>query len=117
MVSESAEVSILFTDDNEIKKLNSKYRGKNKATDVLSFAQQEADFPKSDFVLFGDIVISFETAKRQAVVYGTRFRDEILRLLVHGVLHLLGYEHERVSRKTALEMRRKEEMLLTFLKS
>ncbi len=88
---DNAEVSILITDDKEIRRLNSLYRGKDSPTDVLSF-------PMGDRVggrlLLGDVVISLDTAGRQARELGHTIEEEIQRLLVHGVIHLLGYDHE-----------------------
>lgn len=110
-----SEISILFVDDDEIQVLNRDYRGKDKPTDVLSFSQgrtgipvcQQAGMP----VLLGDVVISLETAKRQARERGHPFIKEVLILLTHGILHLLGYDHEG-SRKKAVEMRRMEKEII-----
>lgn len=102
--SEAKELSILFTDDTEICNLNNDFRGKNKATDVLSFPLEKNDY-------LGDIAISVQTARKQAKAYGTSLRSEILRLLIHGILHLEGYEHENVSRATARKMQLKEKYL------
>ena len=111
--SSDVELSILITDDTEIRKLNKKYRHKNKATDVLSFAPAEA----KEFVclkhILGDVVISVETAKRQAQELGVAFADEFARLLIHGILHLLGYDHENVSPRRAKEMQGTEDRLLS----
>ncbi len=104
MESEGKEVTILFTDDVEIRELNCNFRGKDKATDVLSFPLEKDGY-------LGDIAISVQTARRQAREYGTSLRGEILRLLIHGVLHLEGFQHEKVSRGEAQKMRRKEKHL------
>ncbi len=82
-----AEVSVTFTDDEKIRELNSRYRGKDAPTDVLSFPMEER-------ALLGDIVISLETAARQAALYGHPLEREAAFLTVHSVLHLLGYDHE-----------------------
>lgn len=106
---DTTELSIVFTGDKQIHKLNKQYRGKNKPTDVLSFplsAQHPAKVPA-----LGDIVISLETAKRQARQYKVTFLEEIARLLIHGILHLLGFDHEGVSKTKAAQMRRLEERL------
>lgn len=79
-------VSISFVSRSEMKKLNKKYRKKNKPTDVLSFSMKEGK-------LLGDVVICPSIAKVNAVKYGSTFRSEIARLVVHGLLHLLGYDH------------------------
>lgn len=85
----SAELSVVLCSDAYIRKLNAQWRGKDAATDVLSFPQDDPDR-----VVLGDIVISVDTASRQAEERQLQFRDEIRILLVHGVLHLLGYDHE-----------------------
>jgi len=89
-------VSILLTDDDAIRELNRQYRGIDSPTDVLSFAQDEGD---DDFAagvgenVLGDIVISVETARRQAKQSNKALEEEIDVLVAHGVLHLLGYDH------------------------
>ena len=105
------ELSILITDDKEIRKLNKKYRRKDKATDVLSFAPAEAEGFVCLKHILGDIVISAETAKRQAKEFKVSFTEEFSRLLIHGVLHLLGYDHENVSRIKVKEMQDLEDKL------
>jgi len=96
-IDKKNEISFLFTDDAGIKELNSKYRGINKATDVLSFAFEEDDcdmFPVlGDVKILGDIIISTETARRQAKEANHDIEREIAILMVHGILHLLGYDH------------------------
>lgn len=85
----SSELSLLLCCDEEIRKMNSKWRGMDNATDVLSFPQDDPDR-----VILGDVVISVETAERQAEERGLELRDELRILLLHGLLHLLGYDHE-----------------------
>lgn len=80
------EVSIAFVDDDEIKELNKKFRKMNKPTDVLAFRLSES---------IGEIIISTDTAKSQAEEYGNSFISEIFLLLIHGLLHLLGYKHSK----------------------
>lgn len=106
------EISVLITNDREIRKLNKQYRKKDKATDVLSFPGNSPALPMSSL---GDLVISLDTAKRQALEYGVPLKSEVLRLLIHGFLHLLGYDHERVPKKEALRMQRLEERLMMVL--
>ncbi len=89
--------------DPEIHDLNRRYRGKDRPTDVLSFPL--ADALQSS--LLGEVVISVETAARQAQRRGHSLREELQTLLIHGVLHLVGYDHE-VSRSEAMRMHRKE---------
>jgi len=89
------EVSVVFVSDNEIKALNKQWRNKNHATDVLSFSAFEGEpMPGTEHIL-GDLVISTETAKRQADELGHTLEEEVAVLTAHGIMHLLGYDHER----------------------
>ena len=93
---ENGELSITLTDDEHIHALNKKFRGIDRPTDVLSFAFRESDEPEilgADFEILGDVIISLERAKVQATEFGHSFRREIIFLEVHGLLHLLGYDH------------------------
>ncbi len=108
------EISISFTDDNDIRELNRAYRSKDKATDVLSFSQLEQvdnEVAHMHSTILGDIVISLDTAERQAQELGVTFEDEIKRLLIHGTLHLFGYDHENVPAEEKQRMETKEEEL------
>ena len=124
---EDLELSLVFTDDEHIRQLNRDWRKKDKPTDVLSFPQ---DFPErvfsekspleelkevlkvcKDCHLLGDIVISVDTAKRQAEEYGVPLEEEIKRLIVHGLVHLLGFDHER-SKTDEDKFRRLEKLLM-----
>lgn len=87
-----------MTDDSEIHQLNREYRGVDRPTDVLSFSQQEGGFPSVAPDLLGDVVISVDAAKKQAGEQGHSLEEELFILLAHGILHLLGYDHE-TSRK------------------
>ena len=89
---EKAELSLVFCDDDFIQKLNKDFRGKNEPTDVLSFPMDEVVF-ESEVRMIGDVVISTETALRQADVIKHEPFLEVVFLLIHGVLHLHGYEH------------------------
>lgn len=97
-IDAAAEISLTIVDDDEIKELNGKYRGKNYVTDVLSFPMGESgDYdinPDTGCLLLGDIVISAEKAAQQAKEYGHSFEREFCFLTVHSALHLLGYDHE-----------------------
>lgn len=121
------EVSIVLTDDSEIRELNRSYRGIDEATDVLSFPMDD-DFGVDDMGLddsgfddvavdqpmpLGDIVISVERARAQALEYDHSFQRELGFLLVHGLLHLLGYDHD--SAPSQDEMRDREEAILNDL--
>ena len=108
-----AEVSIVLTDDEHIHRLNLEYRSVDRPTDVLSFAQAEGvPFPGVGQIL-GDIVISLETARRQAEERGHPMGHEVRILLVHGLLHLLGFDHENDEDRE--RMAAEEESLLSAL--
>jgi|Deesub1362A_J573_1020465.scaffolds.fasta_scaffold00871_10 probable rRNA maturation factor len=111
---QSVELSILLVGDRKMLRLNHQYRGIKRSTDVLSF---DADIPvRVDGIkVLGDIVINISRVDEQARLQGIGFYDELDRLLVHGILHLLGYDHE-ASRYRAMKMRRKEEEILDALK-
>lgn len=109
------ELSILFVGDRGMLRLNTEYRGIKKSTDVLSF-EAGIPFKKGHAAnILGDIVISVPRAEAQALEYGTGFYDEIYRLLIHGTLHLLGYDHE-LSAYKARQMRKKEQELMNAVK-
>lgn len=116
--SDEAEVSLSLVTDDQIRQLNRDYRGIDRPTDVLSFALKE-DNPQDPQVfgvqdnLLGDIVISVERAQCQADEYGHSFERELLYLAIHGILHLLGYDHE--TEEERVTMRTKEEEVLDFL--
>ncbi|KAF1084076.1 Endoribonuclease YbeY [Sporotomaculum syntrophicum] len=112
-IPENAEVSLVFVDDAYMSLLNQQYRGIDGPTDVLSFAMQEGpDMPGfEEEQLLGDVVVSMETAQRQAEEYGHSFNREVAYLTVHGVLHLLGYDHQTLTDKQ--KMREQEENILT----
>ena len=112
--NKDGEISVVFLDDDGILKLNREYRGIDRPTDVLSFALNQGDFPDPQPGMWGDIVVSVETAARQAADAGDSFEDEITRLLIHGALHLLGYDHER-SKKDAARMRRTERKIISSI--
>ena len=82
----------MIVTDDEIQVLNAQWRGKDKPTDVLSWPQSEPDEPRSEFL--GDVVISRDTAERQAAARGWSLEEELALLLVHGILHLLGHEDD-----------------------
>jgi probable rRNA maturation factor len=112
-----AEVSVLLTDDAAVHAMNRDYRGKDKPTDVLSFAQSEqlGDAPAPPVIpgmseMLGDVVISVDTAVRQAATHNIALEQELALLAVHGVLHLIGYEDE--TEAGAEQMRVKEREIL-----
>lgn len=89
-----AELSVLLCDDATIHALNSDYRSKDRPTDVLAFAMQEGEGGGLHPSLLGDVVISVDTARRQASERGRPIVGEVTFLLAHGLLHLLGYDHQ-----------------------
>lgn len=109
-----AGISLVFVGESEMKSLNRKYRGKNRPTDVLSFSQIEgADkfvkAPSKDVIL-GEVVICLPYAEKQAKSAGHSLKFETVILLIHGILHLVGYDHER-SEKDAEAMEKLEEKI------
>ncbi len=113
-----AEVSVSFVDNNEIRRLNKLYRDKDKSTDVLSFPLGENDVydinNETGAYLLGDVVISIETAIKQAHIYNHSLEREVGFLTVHSMLHLLGYDHETSALDAAI-MHEKEEQVLGYL--
>ena len=109
----NCEVSITVTDDARIHALNRQYRGIDRPTDVLSFAFNESDEPEIIFDdedhidTLGDIIVSIDRARAQAVEYGHSFKREIIFLIVHGMLHLLGYDHMEESERLEMEAEQK----------
>lgn len=111
---QDAELSLYFCTLQIIQELNAAWMGKNRPTDVLSFPQN--DEPASSLAAgpLGDVVISTEIAASQAEALGVSYEEELLRLIIHGVLHLLGYDHVG-DRKEAAKMRREEKRILVLL--
>ena len=109
------EVSVLITDDEMVRRLNREYGGEDTPTDVLAFSLTEGEeFASPDDVLrLGEVIISYPTARRQADDADRPVRDEIEHLLVHGVLHLLGYDHAEPAEEE--RMRGREHELLAAL--
>ncbi len=114
-ITPKAEIGLMFVDNEQIREMNSTYRDKDSATDVLSFPMYEADeaIEDEEEILLGDIVISLERAAEQAEEYGHSLEREVMYLLVHGLLHLAGYDHMEDDEKK--EMRQREEELLTVI--
>ena len=110
---ENQELSVLLANDRKIRTLNKQYRGQDRATDVLSFSQNEEE-NKPNSHLMGDVVISTVTAKRQAAEHGLTLEEEIALLLIHGILHLLGFDHER-SDEEACHMKQKTRELFDWI--
>lgn len=110
----AAELTVALVHDKEMQRLNALYRSRNRPTDVLAFAMREGVRAAGDECLLGDVVISLETAARQAQQRKVALADEVTTLLIHGLLHLLGYDHER-SAAEARRMRSRERQLKTAL--
>ncbi len=103
-----SELSITFIDDKRMRELNRTYRNINRSTDVLSFPQREGP----DYTLLGDIVISLDTARRHAASYGVTQHEELKKLIIHGILHLLGHDHKK---KKETQIMRDKELQLSLL--
>ena len=112
----AAQVSLALVDEAYIQELNHRYRQIDRPTDVLSFAMLEGEAPAlpGEEILLGDIVISLPAAVSQAAEYGHSLEREVVYLALHGMLHLLGYDHEEEADR--LIMREKEEEFLARLK-
>ena len=112
---EDYEVSVLLTDDRHMTELNLEYRGIDAPTDVLAFAMHEGgNSEMMNHNMLGDIVISLETAERQATTEKHSLEEEVAFLTVHGMLHLLGYDHQ--TQEEAAAMFNKQETILKHLK-
>jgi probable rRNA maturation factor len=112
--SQECEVSIILVDNGYIQELNFTYRGDDCPTDVLAFNLQDNTTALEEEKILGDVVISVEKAQEQAQVYGHTLRREIAFLAIHGILHLLGYDHE--TKEAEQEMLAKKELVLKKFK-
>jgi probable rRNA maturation factor len=114
---DTAEVSVTLTNNDHIREINRNYRNKDAATDVISFALNEGEEPEiidgPDVNMLGDIIISIERAMDQAEEYGHSLERELAFLTVHGMMHLLGYDH--IEEEDRREMRKEEEYVLGHL--
>ncbi len=108
---DEAELSVMLVSDRRIRQLNRQYLGRDRPTDVLAFAQWEGGGEALHPAWLGDVVISAETAEEQAALEGVGLNQELDLLLVHGILHLIGYEHTEASTEAAA-MGRKQRQLL-----
>jgi len=111
------KVTFILSDNLYIQKINKEYRNKDYATDVISFPTREEPFPSGDvdFEDIGDIFISFDKAFSQSIEYEVTFKEELKRLIIHGILHLVGYDHER-SEADEVIMTEKEELIYSLIK-
>ena len=109
------EVSIVLTDDKHIHALNKTYLGRDKTTNVISFSLQEGEHGNINPQLLGDVVISLDTAQKDALKGNLALEQEIEYLLIHGILHLLGYNHENTSQAETRKMKQKEKEIFSKL--
>jgi metalloprotein, YbeY/UPF0054 family len=109
------EISLSFVDDENIKQLNKQYLGRDKATNVISFSLQEGEYSDINPQIMGDIIVSVETAQRDAIKGNLTVTQELEFLIIHGILHLLGYNHENTIKKETNKMRQKEKELFNAI--
>jgi len=119
-VDSNSELSVTFVSNDEIQEINREWRGKDQATDVISFAMEELGEDEIDFglledepIVLGDLIISVERCREQAAEYGNHFERELGFLAVHGFLHLLGYDHIEKADEEVMT-KRQEEILHHF---
>ena len=111
---ENKDLSVALVGQGRMRKINKRYRGKNRITDVLAFPESRVLLekfkvgPVQKTQQLGEIIICFREVKKNAKKYNTTFEKELARVLIHGLLHLLGYDHEK-SETESEKMRRKEE--------
>ena len=109
------ELSILLVDDAQIAVLNKEYLNREGPTNVIAFPMQEGPFPEITPHLLGDVVISVETAEKEGAIAGSSTEKRMMELLVHGILHLFGYDHETPDSNDALQMERKSREILKLI--
>ncbi len=110
------DISLLFVDDSYIREINKLYLNRDYPTNVISFSLSEGEFGNINPDILGDIVISVETAIKDAVVHGMDIDDELDFLMIHGLLHLCDYNHEDTDEDKAQEMEKKEQEIFFKLK-
>lgn len=108
MSTKDAELAIVLTDDSSIRALNQMWRGLDKPTNVLSFPAEDHGAGQDAPLLLGDIVIAYETTKREATEQGTPFLHHLAHLTVHGFLHLCGYDHEQDDEAETMERQERQ---------
>jgi probable rRNA maturation factor len=113
---EGTELSISIVGDRSIRRINREYLAKDRPTNVISFSQQEGDCGGMAPGMLGDVIISADTSAREAEQGGMQPFDRLCFLLLHGILHLCGYDHERSGEEEALRMEKKEAELFRILK-
>ncbi len=113
LLPRSVEISVCLTNDDAIHLLNKQYRGKDSATNVLSFETDESA-KAEEFGLLGDIVLSYETLSCQAEEEKISFEDHFIHLFIHGLLHLLGYDHEKSEEEAEFMEQMETQILASF---
>ena len=112
---EGSELSVVLANDEQIREINRDYLQRDRPTNVISFAMQEGEDAGLQAGLLGDVVISVDTAARDAAEAEVSFESELYFLLLHGILHLLGYDHERGTDEEAALMEAKETEIFTVI--
>jgi len=102
------ELSIVINDDDQIQAINKQYLNKDRPTNVISFAMQEGQFSQFSGNMLGDVIISIETAQKEADDAGIPFEQRFFDLLIHGILHIFGYDHERSEDELKMNEKAKE---------
>ena len=113
---EEYELSLLLVDDDQIREFNKTYLKRDRSTNVISFSMREGEFGDINPQLLGDIILSVETAYRDAATVRIDLMDEVEFLVIHGLLHLLGYEHEDVAATESRQMKMREKELFSLLR-
>ena len=113
---EETELSVSIVGDRSIRIINREYLAKDSHTNVISFSLQEGDFGGVNPHVLGDVIISADTAAREAEECGLEFFERLSFLLMHGILHLCGYDHERSGEAEAVKMEQKEQQLFRIMK-
>ena len=116
LASPDGELSILIVDDPQIEKLNREHLKRTGPTNVIAFSMREGEFSTINPQLLGDVVISVETAEKEAIGAGISTETRLYQLLVHGILHLFGFDHEKSDREAA-RMEEKATALLGMIES
>jgi probable rRNA maturation factor len=110
------ELSLLLVDNKQIQELNKQYLNRDHPTNVIAFSQTEGEFGHLHPRIMGDVVISVEKAQSDAIENGLTLTDELDFLVIHGILHLTGYNHENASDAEVIKMKNKADELFFFLK-
>ena len=113
----ASELSVVIVGDRSIRRLNREYLGRDKPTNVISFPMQEGEFVELNPEVLGDVVISAATCAREAETGGIPFGSRLVFLLLHGILHLSGFDHERSGETEAQRMEKKERELFALLEN